>query len=145
MEGYQSELQNMFIQILGGLKHSMTEHLKAQGLELSPLHFIVLRSIHHIESCTSNALADYLRKDKGQITRLVKELVGKGLVEKVANPNDKRSQFLILSEQGSACFKGLQEFDFVTLANMREGISDAELAQFLSIGEKMAANLGRGL
>lgn len=55
------------------------------------------------------------RTDKGQITRLVKELVSKGLVDKVANPNDKRSQFLTLSEQGEECFKRLQDFDFMIL------------------------------
>ena len=144
MKIYQVELRNMFIQLMGGMKQSLSHAMKAQGLNLSPLHFVVMHSVHHTPGCTSNALAELLKKDKGQLTRLVKDLVNHGFVKKVANPTDRRSQYIVLTEEGLESFRRLEQYDFATLESMREGISDEELAQFMSIGAKMIANMDRG-
>lgn len=61
-----------------------------------------------------------------------------GGVQKVANPDDKRSQFLTLADKGVERFRVLRASDIETLAAMREGISDEELVQLLLIGAKMA-------
>ena len=145
MINYELELQNTFIQIVGSLKKSMTHAMKDLDLDLCPSHFVVLRNIHTVENCTPNALAIYFRKDKAQITRLLKQLVKQELVSKAPNPDDKRSQLLTLTEKGVECFKLLEASDLKMLAGMKAGISDDELTQFLKIGAKMASNLDRDL
>lgn len=143
MRDFESELQNTIVQIVGSFKRSMSQAMKQQGWDLSPLHFLIIRSIHLIEGCTPNTLSNYLKKDKAQITRLLNPLLKQGIVQKIANPNDKRSQYLTLTDKGLEWYTVLQASDLETLAAMRKGISDEELAQFLLIGEKMAGNLER--
>ena len=141
MVNHELELQNTFIQIVGSLKRSMTQVMKEQGLDLCPLHFMVMRNIYEVKDSTPNSLAVYFRKDKGQVTRLVNGLVKQALVEKIPNPNDKRSQLLALTAKGQDCYKVLQASDLKMLKGMKAGISDDELAQFVLTGQKMVANL----
>ena len=141
MHNYESELQSLFINTIGGLKTSMKDTMKEKGLQLSPLYFMVLKQIHDIDNCTAHHLAESTERDKGQITRLVNEVMDHGYVIKTPNPNDKRSQFLQLTDRGLECYQQLASADHAILTKMRTDISDEELKKFLEIGKKMLANL----
>ena len=141
MLNYESELQSLFISTISGLKTSMKDIMKEKGLLLSPLYFMVLKQIHDIENCTAHHLAESTERDKGQITRLVHEVMDHGYVIKTPNPNDKRSQFLQLTDKGLECYQQLASADHAILAEMRADISDDDLQKFLGIGQKMLANL----
>ena len=70
---------------------------------------MILKHIHETENCTANYLADITERDKGQVTRLVQEVVNQELVIKTQNPHDKRSQFLLLTEKGLGFYQQLQK------------------------------------
>lgn len=141
MHNYESELQSLFINTISGLKTSMKDTMKEKGILLSPLYFMVLKQIHDIGNCTAHHLAESTERDKGQITRLVHEVMDHGYVIKTPNPNDKRSQFLKLTDKGLECYQQLASADHAILAKMRADISDDDLQKFLGIGQKMLANL----
>ena len=141
MQHYESELQTLFINTISGLKVSMKAIMKEQGLSLSPLHFMILKNIYETENCTANYLADVAAKDKGQVTRLIQEVINQGLIIKSPNPNDKRSQYLFLTDKGLTVYQHLAQADQKVLKEMRKDVSDEELKAFLNIGKKMLANL----
>lgn len=141
MPHHESELQTLFISTIGGLKTSMKNAMKKNGIPLSPLYFMVLKNIHETENCTANYLADITERDKGQITRLIQDVVNQQLVVKFPNPKDKRSQFLQLTEKGLSFYLQLAEADQAILKEMRTDVSDQELKVFLDIGTKMLSNL----
>lgn len=141
MANYESDLQKTFIQIIYGLKTAMRNTMKEKDVTLSPLYFMMLKGMHEIENCTAHNLTEFTQRDKGQVTRLIKELIAQDFVRKKANPSDKRSQFLYLTEKGLACYLELQAADNEALTFMRSQISDKELQKFLSVGQKMVANL----
>ncbi|MGO2512073.1 MarR family winged helix-turn-helix transcriptional regulator [Marinomonas polaris] len=141
MQNYESELQTLLINTIGGLKASMKNIMKEKGLPLSPLYFMILKHIHETENCTANYLADITERDKGQVTRLVQEVVNQELVIKTQNPHDKRSQFLLLTEKGLGFYQQLAKADKAVLKEMRADVSDEELKKFLEIGAKMLTNL----
>lgn len=141
MSHYESELQTFFINTIGGLKISMKNIMKENGLTLSPLYFMILKNIHETENCTANYLADITERDKGQVTRLIQEVVNQELVIKSPNPNDKRSQFLGLTEKGLSLYQQLAKADQAALKKMRANVSDEELKTFLDTGAKMLSNL----
>jgi DNA-binding MarR family transcriptional regulator len=141
MRNYELELQSLFINTVSGLKTSMKGTMKEKGLLLSPLYFMILKQIHDIENCTAHHLAESTERDKGQITRLVNEVMDHGYVIKTPNPNDKRSQFLQFTNKGLECYQQLASADHAILAKMRADISDDDLQKFLGIGQKMLANL----
>ena len=141
MHNTESALQALFMNTIGGLKTSMKNIMKEKQLSLSPIYFLVLKNIHDTPDCTANYLADITEKDKGQITRLVQELMNQSMVAKMPNPTDKRSQFLELTPMGMACYQALASADRAVLKEMRANISNEDLTLFLAIGEKMLANL----
>lgn len=140
MAKIESELQNTFILIVGGLKRAMSRTMQDMDLPLAPMDFIILKSISNNSDCTSLTLVELTRKDKGQITRLVAKLIGLELVEKHANEHDKRSHFLRLTGKGSECLAVLNETDQKSLKQMRVGVSDEELALFIDIGKRMSGD-----
>jgi len=141
MPHFESQLQQIFMQTIIGLQRSMKQTMKRQQLSLTPLSFLMLKSIHDTAECTAHSIAEMTYKDKGQITRLLKELIDQGLIEKHPNPKDKRSQILTLTEQGESVFEALQQADYATLNALKTGLTDEELSQFLTIGQKMIQNM----
>ncbi len=141
MAEIEKKIQSTLMNLTDALKGQMAETLKKEGLSLTPLYFILLKKIDEMPDCTALLLAKATYKDKGQMTRILKELIQAGLIEKRDNPQDKRSQFLSLSEQGQACYQILKDADKRALAAMTADISAEELALFISLGNKMANNL----
>ncbi|MEC8080200.1 MAG: MarR family transcriptional regulator [Pseudomonadota bacterium] len=110
-------------------------------IPLSPLYFIILKMIHDYPNCTPMLIAHRCGRDKGQVTRLVKELESQAMVERFPNPEDKRSFFLRLTEQGKTCFGKLERYDIDALEAMTHGLTDEQLQHFLDIANIMSENL----
>lgn len=141
MRKLDTDLQNIFMNVIKEVKKSMLCAIKEKELDISPIHFMVLKDIYNIENCTALSLAEKADKDKGQITRLVKDLISKDLVIKEQNPNDKRSQFLKLTNAGLDCYQQLSTVHNHIFALLSQDISDEDLALFLTLGDKMVNNL----
>jgi len=138
-----SELQHVLLSVIRGFKKSISGVIKENNVPLSPVHYLILRSIYHLDKCTAITLAEKADKDKGQITRLVKDLITQNYVTKTPNPTDKRSQYLSLTPSGKQCFELLHNKHDEILDVMAEGLDAQELEQFINIGQKMLENLKR--
>ncbi len=141
MQTNENKIQNALIDIINGLKQSMRVAMNQHNVSLSPLYFIVLKHIDEDEQCTAIKLASKLQKDKGQITRLIKELEVQELLTREPNTKDKRSFFLSLTRKGKNCYKTLEKHDIEALQVMMQGLSDEQIAAFIEIANTMAANL----
>lgn len=139
----ERDIQSAIITILSSLRRAMRFAMEQNNVPLSPLYFIMLKLIHDNDRCTALQLAHLSGRDKGQITRLIKELETQGLILKRQNQEDKRSFFLELSNQGRACFSELEQYDLEALHAMTQGIDEQQLTQFLATAERMAINLSQ--
>ena len=92
-------------------------------------------------TCTAIDIAHYLNRDKAQVTRLVNALINQELVKKSPNPEDKRSQLLILTDKGQEVMSKVSDIDRDMLKRMTKGMAEDELEQFRKIAKKMAQNL----
>lgn len=73
------------------------------------------RTAHHLLAhlvangpCRSNALADALHSDPSTVSRHVAQLVGEGLIERVADPVDGRATLLAITGSGIARMEDLR-------------------------------------
>ena len=132
---------------LGQLIHQYKRHIRAavnaNALGLTGMH---VKLIHTIESfselpCTANDLVQLLARDKAQIARLIKELIANNIIEKLPNPDDKRSQLLKLTTSGKALTQQIKQADQDIKQQMQRGLSEQELELFESVLEKMVKNL----
>jgi len=67
---------------------------------LGPLGYQLLTQVREQEGCSQTHVAEALGMDKGAVSRQVQQLSDLGLVEKTADPSDRRACIVRLSPEG---------------------------------------------
>lgn len=135
-------LESLF-QLVHMLKRRMHEHIEQLDLSITPMHLRVLKIIKRKQTCTAVDIAQFLNRDKAQVTRLLNELIKQSLIEKVPNPEDKRSQRLLVTNEGAEILAQLAIIDTKMNDKMMKGISQEELKEFERITGLMTVNLAK--
>lgn len=133
-------LESLF-QLVHMLKRHMHEHIEQLDLSITPMHLRVLKIIKRKQTCTAIDIAQFMNRDKAQVTRLLNELIKQSMIEKVPNPEDKRSQRLLVTREGEKILAKLAIIDGKMNEKMMKGVSPEELKEFKRITGLMAANL----
>lgn len=102
----------------------------------------VLGYVARHPGATLSSLAEHSGRDKAQLQRLVKRLLEVGLLERVADEADRRSQRLSLTEDGAAVQDGLQRQHHRLAAEAVADLDAAEQAQLLRLLQRVHARLG---
>ncbi len=122
-------------------KRNLHDQIEELALGITPMHVRVIKIINHKPHCTAVDIANYLNRDKAQVTRLLSSLLAQELIIKEPNPEDKRSQCLRITEDGKEIMKKISGIDKSMFEKMSVDLSDEEIAEFKRIAEKMARNL----
>jgi DNA-binding MarR family transcriptional regulator len=123
------------------LKRNLHDQIEELHLGITPMHVRVIKIINHKPHCTAVDIANYLNRDKAQVTRLLSSLLTQELIIKEPNPEDKRSQCLRITESGKEIMKKISVIDKTMFEKMSMDLSEAEIAEFKRVAEKMASNL----
>jgi DNA-binding MarR family transcriptional regulator len=83
--------------VSNGVSHSFARKLQADGFIVA--EWVLLRELYD-GALAPSRLAEQMGMTKGGITKLADRLVAKGLIERMADPDDKRAQTLGLTAQG---------------------------------------------
>ncbi|MDO6685365.1 MULTISPECIES: MarR family winged helix-turn-helix transcriptional regulator [unclassified Agarivorans] len=134
-------ISNTIFSIAHSYRLTMRSALKANELGLNSMHVKCLSYIHNSEACTANDIVQFLGRDKAQIARLVKEMISNNWLTKTANPEDKRSQFLSLTEEGQALAALIADTQSKVSIKMKQNLSDEELKEFSRIAGVISNNL----
>ena len=126
------------------IKQQLSNQLEIKKLGIAPMHIRVLKVINENKSCTAMDIAALFKRDKAQITRLVKQLIDHGYVKKQPNPDDKRSQLLVLTSKGMALQESLLGVSEEMQKQITQGIDSEDLQTFVMVAEKMTKNLTSG-
>lgn len=133
-------LDSLF-KLVHAVKRNVHEKIEALDLDIAPMHVRVLKIITKKPQCTAVDIANFLDRDKAQVTRLLSALIKQELIVKEPNPEDKRSQCLAITERGKAIVVQLSEVDNEMFEKMKIGIDSDELATFERVAKAMAQNL----
>lgn len=123
------------------MKRQLHDHIEQLGLPLTPMHVRVIKIIDRKSPCTANDIVQFLNRDKAQVTRLLNTLIEQGYIEKVPNPDDKRSQRLLLTSSGAAIMGQIDGIDEKMGQQLTAGITTEDLAALKRITQQMAKNL----
>ena len=135
-----TSLESIF-RLVHSLKRQMSEQIESLDSEIAPMNIRVMKIITKKSPCTAIDIAHFLNRDKAQVTRLVNALINQELVKKSPNPEDKRSQLLVLTNKGEEIMTKVSNIDREMLQRMTKGMNEDELEQFSQIARKMAQNL----
>ncbi|WP_020412815.1 MarR family winged helix-turn-helix transcriptional regulator [Microbulbifer variabilis] len=111
------------------------------SMKLAPQQLRAMRQIWTKEESTLAELSATLKRDKGQVTRLVDELCSLDMVKRVPNPNDGRSKLLKLTKKGYKFFETIEEIEAEFSQQLTKGISKEDLKVFFSVADQLSENL----
>ena len=115
--------------------------LKQQKIDLTPEQFLLIDLLWNQGPLSQQDLADQMQKDKNSVTKLVDAIERKGFVVRRQNPDDRRSNTLVLTEKAETLKPGAKQKGISILDKMLEGISEDELRSFLVTLRKLNNNM----
>ena len=104
------------------LKQYTAAMLKLHNIDLTPEQFLLLDLLWNKGPLSQQELADQLLKDKNSVTKLVDALERKGFVARRQNPNDRRSNTIILTEAATSLKDDAKIKGVTIIDNMIAGI-----------------------
>ena len=128
--------------LLGRVKIAMAAALDAElaPLDITAAQFVVLKSIALGEADSASGLCKDISYDPGAMTRMLDRLERRGLVRRVAHPNDRRASNLELTVDGKAVFPKLQASGMKVLNRFLRGFTREEARQLESFLQRMLEN-----
>ncbi|MFV0296095.1 MAG: MarR family winged helix-turn-helix transcriptional regulator [Hyphomicrobiaceae bacterium] len=106
---------------------------RAAGLELTRAQWRVLGQLRRREGIRQTALADVLEIEPITLGRHIDKLVEKGLVERRADPKDRRAWNLYLQAEVQPILNKMREMSKLTSAEALRGIPPEDAERLLDI------------
>lgn len=123
------------------LKQYIASMLKRRDIDLTPEQFMLIDILWNQGPMSQQQMSDILHKDKNSVTKLTDALERKGLVRRRQDKKDRRSNLLMLTEKAENLKLDAKEAGISILDSILEGISEAELRDFLRTLDKLNANM----
>lgn len=123
------------------LKQYTAAMLRQHNIDLTPEQFLLIDLLWNQGPMSQLDIADQMQKDKNSITKLVDAIERKGYVVRQQNPNDRRSNTIVLTELGNSLKDDAKTKGIFILNNMLDGIPESELNSFLETLDKLCSNM----
>ena len=120
--------------LLGRVKMEIGAALDAElaPLDITAAQYVILMSIALGEADCASGLCKGMSYDPGAMTRMLDRLERRGLVRRVAHPNDRRASNLELTAEGEAVYPKLRESAMKVLNHFLRGFTPSEARQLES-------------
>lgn len=116
-------------------RHAQSVLIEQHGLTLG--EWRTLATIRYLGTPSLRHLARTTRQDEGLLSRYVKGLMGRGLVEKRASSEDQRVVELSLTTEGEALHGVVMTFAWQLNQDMFTDLTAAEQTQLLALLDKL--------
>lgn len=124
-------------------KRQLRESIKAQQIQLPVTHIRALKGVCRNPECTAQSLAKRMQRDKAQITRVLNDLLQAGLIVKIDNPSDRRSQLLRPTPEGEQMMTQLNSIEQHTAEHMTRALRPDDLDTFIRIANTMSDSVDK--
>jgi DNA-binding MarR family transcriptional regulator len=108
--------------------------------EINATQFMILATLVSGDAKSASALCKRVAYDPGAMTRMVDRLVRKGLIRRMACPDDRRMLYLQLTDEGKALYPELHDRAHTVQSRFRRGFTDNEVQQFEALLQRTLGN-----
>ena len=128
--------------LLGRVKIAMGAAVDAElaPLDITAAQYVILMSIALKEADSASELCKGISYDPGAMTRMLDRLERRGLVRRVAHPNDRRASNLELTAEGNDVYPMLRASAMKVLNGFLAGFSQDEARQLERLLQRMLEN-----
>ncbi len=135
-----SSLGLLFRQVRDAMWARMADELSKAGHDLSFSQYITLKKLA-AGTTSATDLARAAELNPGAMTRLIDKLAARGLVERHADPDDRRVVRIRLSEQGEAIWRDIDQCGGRVRERAMSGMDETERLAFIRALEQVRDNL----
>ena len=137
----EKKIISLLVNLFKNFYLEMQECVKLSELDISMSEFTVLREIKLIDQCTASNISVNTSTDKALVARILKRLIKKKLIFKKKNPNDKRSQLLLLTKSGHLKLNILLIAENKLVKKMSKDIDIEDINEWQKVTSVMLHNL----
>ncbi|MGN7931277.1 MarR family winged helix-turn-helix transcriptional regulator [Sphingopyxis sp. 22461] len=116
---------------------------RTKGSGITALQWRLITYLKRHEGIRQGPLAELIEVEPITLSRMVDRLVESELVERRADPADRRAWRLYLTPRAGDLLGGMREMADALTGEATEGLSDAERDQLIDLVERVRANLSR--
>jgi len=138
-------MPDTFLALTFKFKSIVFKAIREAGMDIVPMEIQSLHCINNVSECTAVKMIELMDRDKGQIARLIKEMMAKDYIHKMPNPNDSRSQLIELTLFGQKTLKHMLKIEKNIIQTMKNSLSKAQIDQFNEVAVIMVNNLKNNL
>lgn len=138
---FENETQENLFRLVHKLRSLVVEELRQVDNRISVMHIRSLKFIGGREPVTQQDLVQGLKRDKGQIARLVNDLVEFGLLVKQPDEHDKRSTNLSLTSAAKKLMAEFKKKEQKKFKLMLKGVDKEQIKQMNNCLKMMSNNL----
>lgn len=120
-------------------------NFRKYGLQITPEQWTVLAFLWQEDGVTQQMLCNSTFKDKPSMTRLIDNLVKQGLVCRKASAEDRRANYIYLTEMGHLLEKPATEAVYETMNAALDGIDDGGMQRLRNVLALVFGNLAKAL
>ncbi len=118
--------------------------LRQHGIAYPFEQLILLKLIRdHNSPLVQQDIAEKMGKDKSVILRMVDSLEKEGFIHRVVDANDRRRNFLALTDTGNQLVESCVEIEVQVTIDLVDGITEDELNTFYKVIEQIKTNSGK--
>lgn len=137
-----SALGLLFRQVRDAMWARMEQELAAAGHELTFSQFMTIKKLATGTASVTD-LARAADLNPGAMTRLLDKLEARGLIERVADPADRRALHIHLTEAGTAIWRDIDQCGQRVRERALGGMDEATREQLTRLLEQVRDNLTR--
>lgn len=119
--------------------------LQALGLDYEGNELCIMRRVSRNEGMTQAELASEVISPAPTVTRKVKKLIARGLIDRQNDSRDERKNRLFLTEEGKAAARVIYNLSEEALNVLFEGFTDEEREACADYMERMRRNAENAL
>jgi DNA-binding MarR family transcriptional regulator len=124
-----------------GFTSSRRFHQALAPLGIDPRHFLLLRFVARDEGQSQQALGEMMRIPPSRMVAIIDQLEERGLLERRANPNDRRARALHVTRAGREMMARAMQVGIEHERSLGTSLSDAERRELVALLQKVAVEM----
>lgn len=123
------------------VSNRINSKFKIAGYVVTPEQYMILSCLYKYGELQQNQISKLITKDEPSVSRTINNMIKNGIVKRVQNPNDKRTNLICLTEKAKEIEENLHNECLVALKEAIKDISSADMKIFQNVLYKIISNL----
>jgi MarR family transcriptional regulator for hemolysin len=125
---------------LKAIEHAFKKNIRELNIDIPSESFGILMITYFQEDVIQQDIAEMSKKDKSAVLRQIDALEKKGLLQRQADTQDRRRNFIVITDEGRKIVDELIDKEKDMFKTLSEGIDRQEMESFVKVLSLLKTN-----